>query len=536
MLDELRVENLGIIGSASIEPGPGLVAVTGETGTGKTLLLGALRLLRGDSASPDRIGPHGPESEVEGRFVLGEDEIVAARRVTASRSRAYLDGAMVPAKALTARFDGLIEIVAQHEHVTLGRESSLRRTVDGLMDPAGRELVAAYREAWKALADLEREAKEVGGDERLLARELDLLRHQAAEIEAAGVSIEEETALTIDLRRLRHAGEISESLAAGINSLDDEDGAIDGMRSALDHTRTAAKLDPTLDGLATNLAGVIAAAEEAVGELRDRAGAAEHQPGALGAAEARGAVIADLKRKYGATIPEVLEFGIKAEERAELIGRSLERAETISAEIAAARAQAVDVGRNLTAARQSAAARLSKDALERLQGLGFRDPFLEFLVEGAEPHAAGADKIALTFASDRALTPGPVAKVASGGELSRLVLAVRVAAGAADAPIIAFDEVDAGVGGATALAMGEQLAALAGNGQALVVTHLPQVAAFADRHFVVERDGASATVRRVEGEERLAELARMLGGMEESERGRLHAEELLALAESRRMA
>jgi DNA repair protein RecN (Recombination protein N) len=536
MLDELHVENLGIIQSATIEPGSGLVAVTGETGAGKTLLLGALRLLRGDSAGSDRIGPHATEARVEGRFLLDGDEVVASRRITANRSRAYLDGSMVPARALSDRFDGLIEIVAQHEHVTLGREPSLRRILDGQLDEAGRALLDDYGMAWYALADLELEASAIGGDERLLARELDLLRHQAAEIEAAGVSVEEDLELVATLRRLRHAGEISESLGAALEGLEDENRAVDLLRVSLDHSRAASKLDPALDGLAGRIEGVIATAEEILSDLRGALSETEHEPGALAAAETRGAVLADLKRKYGATVDEVLEFGATAAEKAAEIANALERAESISAEIAAARLAAVEAGQKLAEARRSAASRLSDSARIGLRSLGFANPALQLQVADAEPGPGGADRISLSFASDIALAPGPVAKVASGGELSRLVLAVRVAAGVADAPIVAFDEVDAGVGGSTALAMGEQLASLAMNGQALVVTHLPQVAAFADRHFVVERDGAAAAVRRVEGPERLAEIARMLGGMEESERGRLHAEELLDLAAERKSA
>jgi DNA repair protein RecN (Recombination protein N) len=536
MLDELHVENLGIIQSATIEPGSGLVAVTGETGAGKTLLLGALRLLRGDPAGADRIGPHDEEARVEGRFLLDGDEVVASRRITPNRSRAYLDGSMVPAKALSERFEGLIEIVAQHEHVTLGREASLRRILDGMLDDTGRDLLDDYGAAWSLLAELEHEASTIGGDERLLARELDLLRHQAVEIEAAGVSSQEDEELAATLRRLRHAGEISESLGAALDGLQDDNRAVDLLRVSLDHTRTASKLDPALDGLAGRIEGLIATAEEILSGLRSALSETEHEPGALAAAETRGAVLADLKRKYGATVDEVLSFGKTAAQTSNEIANALERAESISAEIAAARLVAIDAGRRLAEARRSAANLLSDSARDGLQSLGFSDPALELQVVEAEPGPGGADRISLSFASDRALTPGPVTKVASGGELSRLVLAVRVAAGVADAPIVAFDEVDAGVGGSTALAMGEQLASLASTGQALVVTHLPQVAAFADRHFVVERDGAAATVRQVEGAERLAEIARMLGGMEESERGRLHAEELLDLATERRLA
>ena len=439
MLDELHVENLGLIASATIEPGPGLVAVTGETGAGKTLLLGALRLLRGDTAGADRIGPHGDEARIEGRFMIDGDEIVASRKITESRSRAYLNGAMVPAKALTARFKQLIEIVAQHEHVTLGRESALRRIVDGLLDEDGARAHGEYAAAYGVLAQLEREASSFGGGERELARQLDLARHQAAEIQRAGISSQEDTELAIALRRLRHAGEIGESLRAALDALDQDDSAVDLLRVSLDHSRAAAKLDPTLDGLVGRFEGVIASAEEVVSDMRDSLASVEHEPEALAAAEARSAAISDLKRKYGATVDDVLAFGAAAAQQAKEFAHTLERAESISVEIAAARRAAVDAGQNLTAARRRAATGLADAARTGLRSLGFRDPALEVQVTDTEPTPAGADHLILSFASDRALTSGPVAKVASGGELSRLVLAIRVAAGVADAPVVAFD-------------------------------------------------------------------------------------------------
>ncbi|MEK7251883.1 MAG: DNA repair protein RecN, partial [Actinomycetota bacterium] len=209
-------------------------------------------------------------------------------------------------------------------------------------------------------------------------------------------------------------------------------------------------------------------------------------------------------------------------------------AETIAADIAAAESAASAAGETLAVARRMGGKQLAEDSLEHLRHLGFREPVLAVEVDAAPPGPHGADRVRLLFASDSGLTPAPVSRVASGGELSRLVLAIRVAAGVADAEVVAFDEIDAGVGGSTALAMGELLARLSTGRQVLVVTHLPQVAAFADTQFVVERNGREATVRRVEGDDRVAEISRMLGGIGESDSGRDHASELLALAASRR--
>ena len=534
MLEELYVENLGIIRTARLEPGAGLVAVTGETGTGKTLLLGALRLLRGDAARTDRVGPHGDEARAEGRFTIGSSETVVARRVAEGKSRAYLDGSMVPAKALADRLDALVEIVAQHEHVALGRESSVRRLIDGMLDASGRGARDGYHGAWERLVGLRTDRDALGGDARALARELDLARHQAAEISAARLHPGEEDVLKVSLARLRHAGEITESLAVAAIGLDDEGGAGDALRTALGHVEAAGRIDATLKDLATRLKAVLTDLDDVVRDLRDAAEGIDHDPAALAAAEERVAVLSGLRRKYGATIDEVIAYGAETADRTTTLERLAERAATIADDIAAAETDAASAGEALAAARRVAGKHLVEEALEHLRHLGFREPVLVVEVDGVPPGRHGADRVRLLFASDSGLTPGPVSRVASGGELSRLVLAIRVAAGVADAEVVAFDEIDAGVGGATALAMGELLARLSAGRQVLVVTHLPQVAAFADTHFVVERIGREATVRSVEGDERVAEIARMLGGIGESDSGRDHAAELLALAASRR--
>ena len=533
MLDELLVENLGIIESARIEPGAGLVAVTGETGTGKTLLLGAIRLLRGETARADRVGPHGDEARVEGRFVGGGGETVVTRRF-GGRSRTYLDGEMVPARTLADRVDDLIEVVAQHEHVSLGREASVRAMIDGLLDADGRALRASYGEAWRRLAELRAERDAAGSDPMALARDLDLARHQVAEIDGAGLIPGEDGELRDRLSRSRHAEEITAALVAAVRLLEGEGAVTDQARNALGEVRTAADLDPTLAPLATQLDGAIVELDEVARAMTHAAESVDHDPAALHQMEERAAVIADLRRKYGASVDEVLTFADELRAKVERLQNAADRAGTIAEEIEQAAHEARRVGAELGAGRRLAADRLTGSALDLLRQLGFSAPHLTVEFTPGEPAAHGCDRMHFMFASDESLTPGPAARVASGGELSRLVLALRVAAGVADADVIAFDEIDAGVGGTTALAMGELLARLAVGRQVMVVTHLPQIAAFADTHFVVDRDGHTATVRRVDGDERLAELTRMLGGLGESEHGRLHAAELLETAGERR--
>ena len=534
MLDELLVENLGLIASARVEPGGGLVAVTGETGAGKTLLLGALRLLRGDPAHSDRIGPAGPEARVEGRFLAGGEEIVVARRVEEGRSRAYLDGSMVPLRVLEERLRGVVEIVAQHEHVALGREAAVRPIVDGALDGAGKKTLAAYAAAWDRWQALRSDMAALGGDRRALERELDLARHQAREIAAAGIVPDEDRSLAEQVERLRHAQEIAEALAAAHAALSDDAGAGDALGEVVAGLRRAAGFDASLGELGARAAALAEEAADLAADLRHRADEVEHDPAGLEAAQQRLAVLGDLRRKYGETLDEVAAFGSAARQRADTVQGLLERADSLAEEAAAAEAAVASLGAHLAAARAGAGERLAAAAEGHLRQLGFRSPVLRVTVAPAAPARSGADRVELLFASDAALQPAPVARVASGGELSRLVLAVHLAAGVGEAPVVAFDEIDAGIGGSTALAMGEKLAVLAVGRQVLVVTHLPQVAAFADTHLVVDREGSRAAVRRVEGEERLEELTRMLGGLPASERGRSHAAELVEAAAARR--
>ena len=518
MLDELIVSNLGVIRHARLCPGRGLVVITGETGAGKTLLLGALRLLTGSAARLDLVGPFGEEAVVEGRFVIGDREVAASRRMTSERSRAYLDGHVVSAAALAEATSGLTEIVAQHDQVILARPASLRRLLDRRLDGTGRKLREEFEEAWSELTTARARAEALGGDRTALERELDVVRHQASEIEQAGFTFGDDERLETEARRLRHAAELLEGLAEVRQVIEQ---AEEALAEAIGHTRRLARLDSTLGELAGYLEGAEAQAAEAAAAVRAHAEELERRLQLLG----------DLRRRYGPTLQDVLDFGVRAASRADELERLLTRADAIAGEFAAAERRVDQVGARLREARAAAAVRLVEDAVLHLRDLGFGDPILQIAVEEAEPAPTGADRPRLVFASDRRLEAGDVGRVASGGELSRLVLALRLAGGLADAPTVIFDEVDAGVGGATALAVGKKLAAVSETvDQVLVVTHLPQIAAFADRHYVVERDGNEATVRLVTGEARLGELTRMLAGLPDSGHGREAAAELLALA------
>lgn len=529
MIDELIVRNLGVIEEAHLEPGPGLTVITGETGTGKTLLLGALRLLLGGETRSELVGPFADEAVAEGRFMTADgDEVGAARRMPRDgRSRAYLDGSIASARALEERIAGLVDVVGQHDHLSLTRPAEARVLVDRALDERGANSRDRYLAAWGRLGETLAARDRLGGDRAALARELDLVTFQSTEIEKAGFGPDDDIELDRQADRLRHADDIVAHLSEALGELD---GGRDRIGEAVAAVRKAARLDESLEEEAASLGTAAETLGEIAQALRRQAETVERDPEQLSIVESRLTELGELKRKYGKTLDDVLAFGKEAARRRAELSELLERAGMIDDEVEAARAAVAEAGEALREERRKAGARLAEEACRHLRDLGFSNPRVEVAIEATEPGPTGADRIELLFASDARLEPGPVTTVASGGELSRLVLALRLAGGRGEAGTLVFDEVDAGIGGATAIALGRKLATLAVDRQVLCVTHLPQMAAFADRHYVVRRRDNTATVDLVDGDQRIAELARMLAGLPESDRGRDAAEELLEMA------
>ena len=385
----------------------------------------------------------------------------------------------------------------------------------------------AYRSAWERLGELRARQEQLGGDRRSLERERDLADHQATEISNSGFGVGDDIQLERMLVRLRNAAELTEFLATAQRVIERTRETFD---EAVVSARRAARLDEGLEGLTDGLAAIEQGLGEVAIDVGDEIDRLDDDPASLQEAEARFTALSDLKRKYGSTLEEILEFGRQMSERARTLSDLLDSADLLADQIEATERELDGAAALLTAARRRAGDAVTRTALQHLGDLGFRDPVLEVRIEPIEPAASGADRVSLQFASDRRLTPGDLARVASGGELSRLVLALRLAGGPGEVEALVFDEVDSGIGGSTAVEVGRKLAALANRHQVLCVTHLPQVAAFADVHYVVTRSDHSATVERVDGDARVAELSRMLAGTSDSEHTRRAAADLLDMA------
>ena len=528
MLEHLAVHNLGVLEEASIDPSGGFTVITGETGAGKTLLLGGLRLVLGGKAEATSVGPHGDIAQVQGLFALDNEAVGATRTVPRNgRSRAHIEGAIVSADALADRLGGFVEVVGQNDQLAITRPSHLLALID---DAMGEEKLAvfrgAYRAAWRALQDALARQQRLGGDQIALVRELDLARYQAGEIAGAGLSPGLDEGLESSVSRLRNIEEIREHLLETVRIAETMSEMAGELVSRL---RKAAELDPGCVPLAGEAEGLAGAVSELGRESRSSVETMDADPAGLEELEQRLTALGDLKRKYGRTLDEVIAYGQQAARRVEELESLIGDAERTESVIEAAHDALAVKAKALSGARLASADAVSGRVLEHLADLGLASARVEIEVETVDPGPSGADRVTMRFAADSRLEPGDVATVASGGELSRLVLALRLATRSVAASTLVFDEVDTGIGGKTALAMGEKLAQLASVGQVLCVTHLPQVAAYADTHYVVERgpDG-TGVVRLVAGEDRVTEITRMLAGLPDSAAGRSAAAELLA--------
>jgi DNA repair protein RecN (Recombination protein N) len=527
MLEHLAAKNLGLIKDAELIPAAGLTVITGETGAGKTLLLGALRLLLGETSDSSIVGPFGDQAVAEGLFV-DEVEIPISRVVPREgRSRSYRDGVIVSAGSLQEEMASRIQIIGQHDQFDLKKGRYVLDLIDRNLGEAGANALQEYALRWKALVALLEEQSQLGGSQSELARELDLTRYQHEEISRAGFVVDEDVKLEQDAARLRNIDEIREHMSASdrvLEQLSEVSGEL------VSYLRKVASLDETAMPLAETAESLAISTNEMSREVSTRFENLSDDPETALQIEQRLNLLGDLKMKYGRTIEEITAFGEASRLRAIELEDLLGRATSIDEEVEGARHEVATSANGLSEIRQKVAADISTQIARHLEDVGLGGATAAFGFQPSPPGASGIDKVEFLFSSHNQLHPGPISRVASGGELSRLILAVSLSTGTEQKQTLVFDEVDAGVGGVTALEMGRKLADLASRQQVLCVTHLPQVAAFADRHYVIDRNESEASLGRVDGPSRLEELSRMIAGLPESDRGQQAAAELLEVS------
>ena len=577
----MRIQGLGVIDDATLELDAGLTVLTGETGAGKTMVVTGLTLLGGGRAEASRVADGARRAVVEGRFTADAaalavaDEVgaeadddgalIAVRTVGADgRSRAHLGGRAVPVGVLARLADSALAVHGQNDQLRLLRPAEQRALLDRFAgDTVGVPLhrYRVVRSEWQAVAA---ELVERRDGARRLAQEADLLRHGLTEIEAVNPQPGEDRELTEEARRLAAADDLREAAGtaraaiAGGDAMDDAAPAAVALVGEARH-RLAASGDGALAALDTVLGDVLAQLDDVAGELTIYLDRLDADPERLAHVLGRQAELKALTRKYAADIDGVLAWAQQARKRLEHLDTSDDALAALAARRDALATELAGHAAAVTRARIAAAERLADGTTAELGGLAMPDARLlvavtprpagpgapDALTVGDTSLAAGADgvdEVELRLVAHPGATPQPVHKGASGGELSRVMLALEVAlAGADPVPTMVFDEVDSGVGGRAAVEIGRRLARLAARHQVVVVTHLPQVAAYADRHLLVDKaragDGpARSRVRTLDEGERVGELARMLAGLDETDTGRAHAEELLAAARAHRDA
>jgi len=569
MLTYLHIADLGVIADATIEPAPGLTAVTGETGAGKTLVVTGLGMLLGQRTDAGLVRQGSTKAVVDGGF-LGLDlvaerldevgaeldgdeapELVVSRQVTAQgRTRASLGGVAVPLSVLDDVVGELATIHGQSEQVRLATPERARQVLDQAGGPELAPVLARYRADYASRRAAAAERDELVTQVQARAREADMLRYGLGEIEKVLPAPGEDESLAAEARRLQEVDDLRGLAAeadAALSGDDETFGAVGLIGQARKALERLSQHDETTAELAAQSVTALDAAQGLAGEVASYLASLEADPMRLEAIAARQAELQSLTRKYGTTIDDVLEWARVSSVRLEQLVGSDERIAELDEQIARLDEQLAALASEITELRAQAGERVSGAVVAELAALAMPHAAIEFELRPLPDLGPwGAESVQLLFTANPGSPLAPIAKVASGGELSRLRLAIEVVLADLEAVRVSdvdehvpggtfvFDEVDAGVGGAVGLEIGRRLARLAKDSQVLVVTHLAQVAAWADRHYVVAKsdDGAITTagVYEVTGDNRVAEIARMMGGLSGSAAGLEHARDLLAVA------
>ncbi|MBX3194939.1 MAG: DNA repair protein RecN [Microbacteriaceae bacterium] len=567
MIEDITIRDLGVIGEARLPLGPGFTALTGETGAGKTMVVTALGLLLGERADSGAIRSGAAQTVVEGRWEVdehgpvadrvrdaggeldpvgaGRASLILGRSVTAEgRSRATVGGRSAPVGVLGEIGQQLVVVHGQSDQIRLRSATAQRQALDRFAGPEFEVLLGDYQDVFRRWQTAQGELDVLVAERDRRVREADELRAAMTEIEAAAPRRGEDAELAEQTERLSNledlrlaAAEAQEAVSS--QSVGDRVDALALVETARRAIERVAGHDPALGPIAEALTNASVQVSEASAQLARYLGSLDADSGReLEAMHERRAQLAGLARRYGPTLDDVIDYLDRGSSRLVELDSDSDRIEALTAEVAADRARIDELAGRLTALRQDAAARLSGEVTSELAALAMPDARLAIEVSPADLGLSGGDQVAILLQPHAGAEPRPLSRGASGGELSRVMLAIEVVLAASDpVPTFVFDEVDAGVGGASATEIGRRLARLAQTAQVIVVTHLAQVAAFSTNHLVVEKgsDGAVTTssVRLVHADERAHEMARLLSGSPESESALTHAKELLEAAHGR---
>ena len=555
MLRELSITNFALIDELRVEFGPGFNVLTGETGAGKSIIIDALGLALGTRGEAEQIRTGADEGRVEAAFDLDDeearrllaeggiecpaDEFLVVRRhlLREGKSKAYLNGRLTSAASLRGLAELLIEVHGQHQGALLTLPHRQRLLLDAYAGLAGD--VAAFRALYSRRQALRVELDSLVAGEREKAQRLDLLQHQRGEIAAARLFEGEEEELIQERTILAHAEKLHAAAHLGYEGLYGEEGSVAGRIAViLSRLREAQAIDPRLKLVVEACEAGIASVEDAAHQLRDYRERVAFDPERLEQVEARLHEIGKLKRKYGASIAEILKFVASAEEELQRLMRSEERGQELERELASVETLLQQQAAALTEKRAAAAGQLAGAVRPELQALKMAKAAFAVLVTprqgsaGVRLEPSGADEVEFLIAPNPGEELKPLGRIASGGELSRVMLAVKAILAASDRiPTLIFDEVDVGIGGGMAEVIGQKLWTIARQRQVLSITHLPQIAALADRHLAISKrvkgTRSETAVRALDGEERVREIARMLGAKERSGTPLQHAQEIL---------
>ena len=554
MIESLDISHLGVIESAHVDFGAGLIVVTGETGAGKTMVLSSLQLLLGARADAALVRSGAERLSVDGIFTVNEEvaarvedsgglvegsELIVGRSVRAAgRSRAHLGSRPVPASVLTDIVGSMVTIHGQADQIRLTGEAAQRRALDQFGSEPHAALLEEYRSAFRHAVDVKHRLDSLRGDASERAEELEDLRAALRQVEELDPVIGEEEELVREAARLTNVEDLRALVGVSLGYLKGDDrgdftGAVEAARHAYAQLDDAVRFDEALAECVGRARNQVLELEALADDISAYLSRLDADPERLAQIHARRAAIKDVLRGRAADIEGLLAWAEEARDRVDELSSPGSDPETVERELAAAQKRVLECGRRVTDSRTRLARELASGVNEELHALSMPDATLHIDCEPTKPTSNGCETILFRLQPHPHAPARPLGQGASGGELSRVMLALELMLGRTEASsTFIFDEIDAGIGGQTATEVGARLKKLAQSRQVIVVTHLAQVAAFGDQHLVIEKNDGTTKVREVSGGEREAELTRMMGGDPHSAAARRHASQVLASAVS----